>query len=264
MLLLDDLPAVLQTKRLGRPARGFATCGSTNTEAVAWARAGVPEGAIVITEHQTAGRGRLGRTWADAPGQNLLFSVVLRPALAPERLGLITLVGGLAVAEAVAEWTGPIQPRIKWPNDVLLDGRKCCGMLLESSLGAAPLVVLGIGLNVNQDVFPDEIAERATSLRLETGQYVPRAALLARLLAHLEHLIYRLYAGEDRAICEAFTARMTGLGEPASVRIVAHDEALEGRIEGVDATGALRLRAGDTIHTLHAGDVTLAARSLAL
>jgi BirA family biotin operon repressor/biotin-[acetyl-CoA-carboxylase] ligase len=254
--LVDDLHAALDTDRFGRPTRGFDACPSTNAEAAAWAREGAPEGALVIAEHQTAGRGRLGRTWDDAPGQNLLFSLVLRPSLPPHRLGLITLAGGVAVAEAVAEWTAPVAPRIKWPNDVLLGGRKCCGMLLESSLGADGFVVLGIGLNVNQDVFPPPLEERATSLRLETGRLIPRVALLTAVLARLEHWTARLAAGADAALHEAFVARMIGLGEPAAVRLAGGGPPVEGVIEGVGTDGALRFRTGNTVRTLHAGDVT--------
>jgi BirA family biotin operon repressor/biotin-[acetyl-CoA-carboxylase] ligase len=253
--LLADLHATLDGARFGRPARGFASCPSTNAEAAGWARAGAPEGALVVTDHQTAGRGRLGRGWNDAPGQNLLFSVVLRPALPPHRLGLVTLAGGVAVAEAVAEWTAPVEPRIKWPNDVLLDSRKCCGMLLESSLGPNPFVVLGIGLNVNQTEFPPPLAERATSLRLETGRFIPRAALLGRILARLEYWTGRL-ATDDASVREAFVARMVGRGERATVRLSADDTPVDGVIEGVDAAGALRFRTGDGVRTLHAGEVT--------
>lgn len=255
--LVADLHAALGPLRFGRPARGFASCPSTNAEAAAWAREGAPEGALVIAEHQTAGRGRLGRTWDDAPGQNLLLSVVLRPPLPPHRLGLATLAGGVAVAEAVAAWTAPVAPRIKWPNDVLLNGRKCCGMLLESSLGGADaFVVLGVGLNVNQDAFPPTLAERATSLRLETGRLIPRVALLTDLLARLEYWTDGLAAGDDAPLREAFTARMLGLGEPATVRLAADDRPLDGVIEGIDADGGLRFRTGDAVRTLHAGDVT--------
>ena len=132
-------------------------------------------------------------------------------------------------------------------------------MLLEADLGAAPFVVLGIGLNVNQTDFPDEIADRATSLRLETGRIVPRAPLLARLLARLEHWADRL--GDGEAVRRAFEDRMTGRGEAATAHL-AGGRPLEGRIEGVDASGALVLLAGGALHTLHAGEVTFSARSL--
>ncbi len=253
--LLADLAPLLRTTRLGRPARGFETLGSTNTEAMRWAKAGAPEGALVVAEHQTAGRGRLGRSWADAAGEGVLFSVVLRPALPPERLGLVTLAGGVAAAEAIGAWTAPAEPRIKWPNDVLLGGRKCCGMLLESGLGRERFVVLGIGLNVNQTAFPDPLASRATSLRLETGRGVPRAALLAEVLARLEHWTEQLGTGAD-SLRRAFAERMAGLGERALVRLTATGQPLEGTVVGIDAAGALRLRTGDGVRVLHAGDVT--------
>lgn len=256
-----DLPAALGTERFGRALRTHLSCGSTNTEAATWARAGAPEGALVLTEHQTAGRGRLGRTWSDASGQGLLLSVVLRPPLPPDRLGLVTLAGGLAVTEAVAAWTAPVDPRIKWPNDVLIDGRKCCGMLLESDLGAG-FVILGIGLNVNQTTFADELADRATSLRLETGRLVPRVSLLADLLRCLERWTDRLYAGAHDAVRQAFTAQMVGCGAPATVRLMGRDHRTTGVIEGVDAAGALLLRTGDGVTPFHAGEVTLATRSL--
>ncbi|MEP0546227.1 MAG: biotin--[acetyl-CoA-carboxylase] ligase [Rhodothermales bacterium] len=256
MRLADDLADILETERFGRSVRSSAACPSTNAEAAAWARAGAPEGALVLTDHQTAGRGRLGRTWDDAPGQNLLLSVVLRPALPPTQLGLVTLAGGLAVADAVAPWTAPVEPRIKWPNDVLLSGRKCCGMLLESSLGPAPFVVLGIGLNVNQDAFPDSIADRATSLRLEAGRLVPREAVLARLLARLEYWTDRLARGDAPAVRQAFVERMIGRGEPARLHVAVDGEPLEGIVDGIDPTGALRLRTADGLRVVHAGDVT--------
>lgn len=256
--LLADLHAALDSACFGRPARGFASCPSTNAEAADWARAGAPEGALVVTDHQTAGRGRLGRGWNDAPGQNLLFSVVLRPALPPHRLGLVTLAGGVAVAESIAEWTAPVEPRIKWPNDVLLDSRKCCGMLLESSLRPDPFVVLGIGLNVNQTEFPPPLAGRATSLRLETGRLIPRAALLRQILARLDYWTGRL-ATDDATVREAFVTRMVGRGERAEVRLSDNDAPVVGVIEGIDTAGALRFRTDDGVRTLHAGEVTFRA-----
>ncbi|MDX1531042.1 MAG: biotin--[acetyl-CoA-carboxylase] ligase, partial [Rhodothermales bacterium] len=188
--LLADLQPLLRTCRFGRPARGFRSLPSTNAEALTWAADGAAEGALVVAEAQTAGRGRLGRTWEAAPGRNLLVSLVLRPALPPERLGLVPLAAGLAVAEAVEAAVPPLCPRLKWPNDLLLGGRKACGVLLEGRTGgrAPSAVALGIGLNVNQTAFPDALAERATSLHLEAGRPVERAALLAALLERLEAL----------------------------------------------------------------------------
>ena len=134
---------------------------STNAEALRLAAAGEPEGLVVVTDAQTSGRGRLGRAWWAEPGTSLLASWLLRPTLEPERLPLLSLVAGVAAARA-ASAAGGVEVRLKWPNDLLLDGRKLGGILSESDGRGA--VVVGLGVNVRQDVFPDDIRETATSL----------------------------------------------------------------------------------------------------
>jgi BirA family transcriptional regulator, biotin operon repressor / biotin---[acetyl-CoA-carboxylase] ligase len=143
-----------------------------------------PEGAIAVADEQTEGRGRLGRSWHAPRGTSVLVSIVLRPAVEPPQLPELSLVAGGAVAEAIAEVTG-IEPAIKFPNDVLIGGRKVAGILAESSEGR---VVLGIGVNVNQDAeqLPVDAQTEPTSLRLELGEPVDRARLLAAVLAKLE------------------------------------------------------------------------------
>jgi BirA family biotin operon repressor/biotin-[acetyl-CoA-carboxylase] ligase len=255
-----DLAPLLRTTRFGRPLRWLEETGSTNADAAAWAAAGAPEGAVVGAEHQTAGRGRHGRVWADAPGQGLLFSLVVRPRFLPERLGLIPLAAGVAVAEAVAPWVAPAAPRLKWPNDVLLGGKKAAGLLLEGHLapGAPPTLVLGLGLNVNTLDFPPEIAGVATSLALEAGRLLPRAALLADLLLALERRYDALLGGDDAEVCTAFEARMAGLGADALVAFPGNGQpSLRGILRGVDATGALRLATPTGVRLLAAGEVTL-------
>ncbi len=162
--------------RLGRPYRYLESCPSTQRELAA----GDPEGAAVVAGHQTAGRGRLGRVWEDAPGTSLLCSLLLRPPVAAERLPELTVVAARAVADAI----GP-GATVKEPNDVLLAGRKVAGVLGEASEGR---VVLGIGVNVNQepDALPPQARLPATSLRIERGRPVARAELLAAVLEALE------------------------------------------------------------------------------
>jgi BirA family biotin operon repressor/biotin-[acetyl-CoA-carboxylase] ligase len=142
------------------------------------------EGAVAVADEQTAGRGRLGRSWHAPPGTSILVSVMLRPTVTPARLPELSLVAGGAVAEAIAEVTG-LEPAIKFPNDVLLDGRKVAGILAESSEGR---VVLGIGVNANQteDELPSGTETEPTSLRLQLGKPVDRPQLLAAILARLE------------------------------------------------------------------------------
>ena len=255
--LVREVQSLLQTQRFGRSLRGYESLGSTNTAAMTWAEEGAPEGSVVVTEFQTAGRGRQGRTWQADTGHNLMFSVVLRPSLPPARLNLITLAASIATVEAVEAFTAPLRATIKWPNDVFLEGQKCCGMLLESTLAGIgeATVILGIGLNVNQPAFPPELEDQATSLLLQTGRQIPRAALLANLMGRLERH-YDALVEDEAAIREAYTDRLHGLGHPTTLRLTEDDHPITGVILGVTDTGALRLETSDGVRTFHAGDVT--------
>ena len=179
-LALDDVRPLLRG-RFGRPYRYEETTPSTQR----LLQQDDPEGAVAVTEEQTAGRGRLGRSWHAPAKTSVLVSVLLRPAVDQARLPELSLVAGRAVAEAIADVTG-IEPTIKFPNDVLIGGRKVAGILAESSEGR---VVLGIGVNVNQthEDLPADAQTEPTSLRIELGERVSRAALLATILLQLEH-----------------------------------------------------------------------------
>ncbi len=260
--LISDAQALLQTRRFGRAAEGYRTLGSTNARAAAWAAQGAAEGSLVLAEAQTQGRGRMGRAWHTHPGRNLTFSLVLRPALPTHRFGLITLAAGVAVCEAIAPIAAPLCPAIKWPNDVLLNERKCCGMLLEASIDGgrrarSAAVVLGIGLNVNQDHFPEALRTAPTSLLLETGRLTPRSPLLARLLATLEARYDQLAEADGcRAVHRAYQERLARLGQPVALRVAETQRAVRGTIEGVTPEGALRLRTAAGLRIFHAGEVT--------
>jgi len=258
--LVEHTQDHLATDRFGQPLRGVEAVASTNERAAAWAAEGAPEGATVLTEYQTTGRGRHGRAWSADKGQNLLFSVVLRPTLSPDRFGLLTVAAGLAVAEAIEPFVSPHEARLKWPNDVLLEARKTCGILLESSLtppNTDAVVVLGVGLNVNQADFPDALADTATSLRLTTGRSVPRAPLLARLLRALERRYDAVQSDGADAVRAAYRDRLVGLGAATTLRVPGTDQTLSGTVVGITDTGALRLRTADGSETtVHAGDVT--------
>jgi BirA family biotin operon repressor/biotin-[acetyl-CoA-carboxylase] ligase len=266
--LVDRTQDRLQTDRFGRAIRGFEEVGSTNTEARSWAQDGAAEGSVVVTEYQSEGRGRHGRAWTADTGKNLMFSVVLRPSLAPDELGLVTLAAGVAVAEAVDAFVSPHRAAIKWPNDILLEGRKTCGMLLESAFAGAreeaeapDFVILGIGLNVNQTDFPDELADAATSLHLASGRSVPRVALFARLLHRLETRYDQLLTGEAEAVRRAFSERMDRMNEAVTLRFTGSDRTVTGRVLGITPAGALRLETSDGETVVHAGEVTTAPAS---
>ena len=166
--------------RFGRPYLYFERCESMQREL----EPDAPEGAVAVTEQQTVGRGRLGRRWHAAPRTSVLVSVNLRPDVATRRLPGLSLVGGAAVADAIAEETG-LRPEVKFPNDVLIGGRKVAGILAEAREGR---VVLGIGINANieADELPTAVETPATSLQVETGAPVDRAGLLAAVLERLE------------------------------------------------------------------------------
>lgn len=166
--------------RFGRPYLHVERCESTQRLLPDDA----PEGAVATTDEQTAGRGRLGREWVAPPGSSVLASIALRPAVPTEKLAELSLVAGRAVALALAEFA-QVAPEVKWPNDVLIGGRKVAGILAEAREGR---VVLGIGVNVLQteDELPTRAQHPATSLLLATGRHVPRAELLAAVLDHLE------------------------------------------------------------------------------
>lgn len=260
---IDDVVEQLDTDRFGRRIRSFERIGSTNTEAAAWAREGAREGSIVVAEYQTEGRGRHGRSWRADPGTNLTFSVVLRPPLAPDRLGLITLAASVAVADAIDAFVAPHRTTIKWPNDVLLDGRKTCGMLLEGAFAgrrrpadAPSFVILGVGMNVNQTTFPDALADTATSLSLVNGRPVPRIPLFARLLHELEKRYDSLAEDDGASVRDAFCDRMVRAGDETTLRFTGTDETVSGTVRGVTESGALRLDTDDGPITVHAGEVT--------
>jgi BirA family biotin operon repressor/biotin-[acetyl-CoA-carboxylase] ligase len=187
--LAPDAVRPLLAGRFGHVYRYEPVCASTQR----LLRDDDPEGAVAAAEEQTEGRGRLGRHWQAPSGTSVLVSVMLRPAVEPPRLPELSLVAGGAVAEAIAEVTG-IDPAIKFPNDVLIDGKKVAGILAESSEGR---VVLGVGVNVNQtsEQLPAEAQTEPTSLRIEVGEPVDRAALLAAILLRLERAYERWVSG---------------------------------------------------------------------
>jgi BirA family biotin operon repressor/biotin-[acetyl-CoA-carboxylase] ligase len=227
--------------------------GSTQDLARELARAGAPEGTVVLASRQTAGRGRLGRSFI-SPRGGLYFTVILRPAL--EHLRPLPIIAALAVARGLEQVAG-LRTALKWPNDVLVGGHKICGILLESDLTgqAVNYVLLGIGINVNADMsaYP-EIAAIATSAAAEAGRPVSREALAAAVLNELEELYLAVQAGQP--VQDEWRARLETLGR--QVRVTSGQAVEEGLAEDVDGDGSLILRRPDGSRvTIVAGDVTL-------
>lgn len=243
---------------LGTPARDLEVVDSTMSEAARWAAEGAPHGAVVTAQVQHRGRGRHGRAWQSPPSESLLFTVVLRPTLEADRMGLIPLAAGLAVAEAV--YAFGVTATLKWPNDVRVGGRKLAGVLAESSRSEeGAVVLLGVGVNVAQTSFPSDLEGAATSLRLVTGRPIdPRAVLapiLERLSVHLDAL-----ASTPSLVLEAVDHRL----ERPSDLIVVRDPmtgqpTTQGRVLGLAPDGGLRLATLEGERVAYAGEVTLAA-----
>lgn len=248
------------TRRLGRPTLTFEQVGSTNDVTHEQARRGAADGLLVIAEEQTAGRGRLDRTWWAPAGTCLLMSLLLRPGAAVplHRAGQLTMCLGLGAAEGIEEVTG-VRAGLKWPNDLVLNGRKLGGMLTElnSDDGRLNYAVLGLGLNVNVDFqapgAPSDVAGLATSLLMEAGQVVDRTMLLAAILGHAETWYERVLAGESAH--EAWAGRLDTLGR--RVRVSLMDQSLDGEAVGVTPEGGLLVRdAEGVVRTVWSGDVT--------
>src|SRR5262245_34596854 len=190
LLHADDLASRLgKTKVIGRDIRVFEETSSTNDVVEKLARDGVKEGAVVFAESQTRGRGRLGRQWLSPPRKGLWFSVLLRPDLRPQAATQLTVAAATALRRAIREQTG-LAPEIKWPNDILVDGRKVAGVLTElgAELDHINHLILGIGLDVNLSAseFPPELRKTATSLKIEARRHFPRADLAAAILRELD------------------------------------------------------------------------------
>ncbi len=216
--------------------RCFQEVGSTNSELMAAARYGAPEGVVLVADHQRAGRGRLGRTWSAAPGTSLLVSVLLRPSLPAEEVPLVNTAAGLAAADAVHATAG-FRPGLKWPNDLVVPGstdRKLAGMLSESSPNdrEPPAVVMGIGFNVSAGAYPEELAAQATSCEEEAGRPVDRAALLVAFLEALERRYSLLLAGGADATLEAYRTDSATLGRPVRGRAARRDRRRGGQPSG--------------------------------
>jgi BirA family biotin operon repressor/biotin-[acetyl-CoA-carboxylase] ligase len=248
---------ILGATRLGNKFHYFEQIGSTNTHARELAESNAAEGEVVIAESQTHGRGRLGRRWESPPWTNLYFSIVLRPKLAPQHAAQITLMAAVGVAEAVASFITQ-EITIKWPNDILVDGRKLAGILTEAccNAGRVEYVILGVGINVNTaiDSMPADIRRHATSLFDLTGKNVPRENVLHRLIRDLDRCYGVLEASGFHALRPRWEARFNLRGK--RVRAELNGQVVTGRACGIDRSGALVLEdENGMLKTIIAGDV---------
>ncbi len=245
-----------------RPFRFYEQVDSTQDVAREWALSDpdLPGGAVVIAEDQTAGRGRQGRAWIAPPGSSIMCSVVLRPHIVPEHLPRVTMVGGVAVDDTLASLL-PGRVAIKWPNDLLVGGKKICGILSEATWIGERLVavILGIGINVRVDFSGTELAGVATSIEAELGRAIDRRVMLANLLGHVYTWAERI---NEPALFETWRSRLGTLGKRVTVYTEPdkrHSPSYTGVAESVDNDGALivRLDSGEQ-RRVRAADVGLA------
>ena len=245
---------VLAPKLLARGLRGtsfakhifhFFKVDSTNTVAMHLGEEGEAHGVVVVAEEQTSGRGRAGHSWHSEKAAGIYVSTLLRPQISPMLAPALTLVAGLAAYDAIAEGSG-LLPDIRWPNDVLLKGKKVCGILTE--MQAEPdrmhFAVIGIGINVNQPKMPGELASIATSMRMETGRVHSRLELLARLLRHLDRYYNQFIAEGTAPILQRF-AEVSSYFEGKRVRISTSTDNFVGTTAGLEPMGILRVKRDD-------------------
>lgn len=256
----DDLSSRLgKVRAVGREIHVFKQTTSTNDVASRLAEGGAKEGVVVFAESQTKGRGRMGRVWVSPPGKGLWFTVLLRPDIPPQETTQLTVAAATSLCRAITLQTA-LKPDIKWPNDLLIRGRKIAGILTEmrAELDQVREVLLGIGINVNQETrdFPEPLRRIATSLRIESGQKINRAELAIAILRELDRDYGAVMDGQFKRLAEQWEERCTTLGCHVSIRL--GDRLIRGRAESLDDDGALLVRGPHGhLERIVGGDVTV-------
>jgi BirA family biotin operon repressor/biotin-[acetyl-CoA-carboxylase] ligase len=248
----------LGTQIIGKKIHVFGELDSTNSEAYRMAQGGGEEGEVVIADRQLRGRGRLGRRWLSPPGVNLYVSIILRPPILLRNAPLITLMAAVATAKATKGISG-IQPRIKWPNDLLINNKKVAGLLneMKGKADKVEFVVLGIGINVNMtlEMIPEEMGSTATSLREELGYDISRVEFLSALLREVEREYQVFLTGEPGRILRQWEEFSQIVGKLIETRFF--NEVIRGRVKGIDSNGSLLFSTPDgSERRIIAGDIS--------
>ena len=261
VLSRSEVLSRLKTKWAGQQLFYLEETGSTNIDAKRYAEEGEPHGTTVIAEKQNAGRGRRGKYWESPPGSAIYMTIMLKPDFAPDKASMLTLVMALSVAEAITEATG-LQAGIKWPNDVVVNKKKVCGILTELNVETDYIrhVVIGVGINVNHgapEEFPEEIRETATSLRIEAGTPFSRAELLERVLERFEKNYDTFVTTLDlRLLIEAYGRYLLNLN--MEVNVLDPKGSYTGVARGISTTGELLVEKEDgEMKTVYAGEVSV-------
>lgn len=253
-----EIASRMQTKWIGKKVVFLKKTGSTNVEARMMAEEGLEHGALVVADTQYGGKGRRGRNWHSPQGTSIAMSLVLKPRLEAEYASMLTLVQAMAVAKAVEEISG-LDAKIKWPNDILVNEKKVCGILTEMNLEMMEIssIIIGTGINVNQDAFPEEIAEIATSLKIEKKRSQSRADLIERICELFEEYFEKFMDTKDLSgILEEYNERLISRGR--KVKVLDPKGEFTGEALGVNALGELQVRKEDgEIVSVYAGEVSV-------
>lgn len=253
----EELKSIRKTEWIGQEIFCFPVLDSTNTKAKQLAEEGYPSGTLVVAEQQDAGRGRRGRDWASPRGVGIFMTLMLKPDILPNNASMLTLVAALAVAAAIRKCTG--RPAgIKWPNDIVMNGKKVCGILTEMSaqIDYVNHVVVGIGINVHNESFPEDIAPTATSLYLETGVHYQRAALIEEIWEQFERYYAVFLQTQDLSgLVKEYEAHLVNMHQ--SVRVIDPKEPFEGRAMGITPRGELMVDTWESRRLVSAGEVSV-------
>ena len=254
----DVLAGLMETQWAGKTLYCLDTIDSTNNYAKRLGEEGAPDGTLVTAECQEAGKGRRGREWKTPRGSAIAMTLLLRPQIGPERASMLTLVMGLAVAQACRELFG-LDVGIKWPNDVVLSRKKICGILTERGTNGTMIgyVLIGVGINVNLWEFPEEMQDKATSLAMESGQEYDRNQIIGLVMKHFEEDYERFIQTCDfENLLEEYHRILANLNQP--VRVLNGADSFEGVSRGIDTKGELLVEKADgTVTKISAGEVSV-------
>ncbi len=252
-----EIKSLLHTEWAGQELFCFDEIDSTNTKAKELAEQGYPSGTLVVADRQIAGRGRRGRSWDSPAGIGIFMTLLLKPDINPNNASMLTLVTALATAQAISDVTGA-EAKIKWPNDIVINGKKVCGILTEMSAQFDYInhIVIGIGINVHNESFPEEIRETASSLLLESGKRIHRADLIARFLERFEAGYAIFLQTEDlEGLMKDYNALLVNIQK--QVRILDPKEPFEGKAIGITKRGELIVDTWESRKLVSSGEVSV-------
>lgn len=253
----DELQSVRKTQWVGNEIYYYDVTDSTNIRAKELGDADHPHGTLVVADRQEAGRGRRGRSWETPAGTSIAMSILIKPDINPNHASMLTLVAAMAVAKAIDKVTGE-KALIKWPNDIVMGNKKICGILTEMSAQFDYInhIVIGIGINVQNETFPEEIQDMATSILLETGQRVRRADLIEQIMESFEHYYAIFLETEDlEGMVKEYNSLLVNMGR--TVRVLDPKEPFEGKAMGITKRGELMVDTWESRKMVSSGEVSV-------